>query len=109
MQDSTFLGVSETHDGYLQIGWMHDQNMFYPSFDEESLAAQEIGGKCSEIWYLNFRGGTGGGLRWYMRSTGFKVRHFRGSGYPGDYDRYWHWDKIPSNYDPEKDYFPEFP
>ncbi|TVQ23323.1 MAG: hypothetical protein EA367_02525 [Leptolyngbya sp. DLM2.Bin15] len=99
------FSIARTHDGYVSLYWSHIDGQFYDVIDGEIIAAQAIGEACPDVWMVIFHGGTGASLRWLMRGTGFAVRHGRDSGLPGDFDKYWNWDKMPTDYDPNRDYF----
>lgn len=89
----------------VSIGWSRQTGNFYPTNTSgEMNAARAIGYACPKVAIVVFSGATGGTERWYIRRNKFTIRHSRDSGYPGDYDKYWGWDTIPFNYDPNKDY-----
>jgi hypothetical protein len=90
--------------GDISIGWSRITSQFFTSPTEEAAASREIGKACPQVTIVTFSGATGGTERWYIRRTGFTVKHFRDSGYPGDASKYWKWDKVPFNYDPRKTY-----
>lgn len=98
------LEVANEHDDPLRVSW----NLIdlAGSRAGEQNAASDIGSHCPSVMYVIFSGSTSGSQHWYMRSTNFAVTHKRGSGYPGDFDKYSHWNEPPSNYDPYKNYFP---
>jgi len=100
--------VDDNND--ISIGWRSLPGQFYPSDTSgEMNAARAIGAACPRVVKVVFSGSTGGSQRWYIRRNKFTIRHSRDSGYPGDYDLYWAWDKIPFNYDPNQDYGPYGP
>ena len=99
------LGRDESGD--MEIGWSGPFDFYPHGTNGEMSAASAIGIACPSIVRVTFSGGTGDSSRWYIRHSRFAIRHSRDSGYPGDYDVYWHWNSIPFNYDPEIDYFPD--
>ena len=99
------LGRDESGD--MEIAWSGPFDFYPRGTAGEMSAAFAIGSACPSIVRVSFSGGTGGSSRWYIRRNNFAIRQSRDSGYPGDYDVYWHWDSIPFNYDPEIDYFPD--
>ena len=94
------------HDGELSLNWNDIGGTFFDTDELELQAAIKIGLGCPEISMLMYNGATGGVSRWYIRSTNFTQRHSRYSGMPGDYDKYWNWLDIPTNYDPTYNYNP---
>jgi hypothetical protein len=91
--------VYRTEDGGLGLSFRRD----IVADDEERSAVQEMAAACPELSYAEFVGGLGAQWRWYIRRDSFRITHSRDSGLPGDYDRYWHQDKVPYDYDPAKD------
>lgn len=90
--------------GDISIGWSRVTSQFFPSASQEATASREIGKACPQVAIVTFSGATGGTQRWYIRRSGFTVRHNRDSGYPGDVSKYWKWESVPFNYDPEQSY-----
>ncbi|XGB38618.1 MAG: serine/threonine protein kinase [Cyanobacteria bacterium LVE1205-1] len=99
------LGRDESGD--MEIRWSGPFDFYPDGINGEMSAAFAIGIYCPSIVRVTFLGGTGASSRWYIRRNRFAIRHSRDSGYPGDYDVYWHSNSIPFNYDPEIDYFPD--
>ena len=93
-------------NGDLAISWSGRSGEFFRDGEGgEALAAQAIAGACPSVAVVVYNSGpTGGRERWYIRRDEFAVRHSRDSGMPGDEDKYWHWDTLPFDYDPQKDY-----
>ena len=98
--------LNREHDGELSLSWSDIGGTFFDSNELELEAAFKIGIACPEISMVVYNGATGGVSRWYIRSTNFSQRHYRHSGLPGDYDKYWNWFEIPTNYNPEYNYNP---
>lgn len=92
--------------GDLSVGWASLNGEFFKDADGEQAAAQAIAKACQPVAIVIYSGPTGGSERWFIRHDGFKVRHFRDSGLPGDHDKYWGWETVPFDYDPAKDYKP---
>ena len=89
--------------GDMSIGWSSD-GVFYANENQESRSAEAINKACPSVVVVTYSGSTGGSERWYMRRTGFTVRHSRDSGMPGDKSKYWKWDSMPFDYDPGRVY-----
>jgi hypothetical protein len=82
--------------GY-EDGEKQDKNIIYIS--------NRLAPHCPEVQMFAFNS-AGSWLAWTLRKTNFKQIHGRGSGLPGDYDKYWNWNKLPLDYNPYKNYFP---
>lgn len=102
--NNTELKLAKEEDGELSLHWSNAEGLFFESDKLELDVASKIGRACSEISMVGYHGGIGGASRWYIRSTNFSQRHYRDSGLPGDYDKYWNWFEIPTNYNPSYDY-----
>ncbi len=90
-------------DGGLGLSWYRNS----PDDDVEVELAKDLSRNCEKLSIIEIDGGTGGQLRWYIKRDGFSVTHSRDSGLPGDFDRYWHQDEVPFDYDPARDYVPQ--
>jgi hypothetical protein len=102
------LSGPEAHrdcNGDLTISWSARSGEFFRGGEgSETLAAQAIAEACPSVAIVVYYGPTGGSAHWYIRRDKFAVRHSRDSGMPGDEDKYWNWDTLPVDYDPQKDY-----
>lgn len=90
--------------GDISVGWSSYLGIFFSNETQEASVAQGIYKDCPRVAIVVFSGPSGGSERWYMRRTGFSVRHSKDSGMPGDKSKYWKWDSMPFDYDPWMSY-----
>jgi len=101
--DRDYKGNFSVHfsNAHAQFGSVYgekqDKNIIYIS--------NRLAPHCPEVQMFAFNS-AGSWLAWTLRKTNFKQIHGRGSGLPGDYDKYWNWNKLPLDYNPYKNYFP---
>jgi hypothetical protein len=102
-QSIGFSSISGTFIPSEKIKFESDTYTYSPSHPFAYIA-NRLAPYCPKVEMFTFSGATWS--MWVMRRTKFKKIHGRGSGLPGDYDKYSNWNKLPHDYDPYKDYFP---
>jgi hypothetical protein len=104
---NTSFDVSKDYKGNYSIGFSALSGEFGSGELEEQMIriSQRIAPKCPQVALISFSGPTWS--NWTMRRDNFTRRHHKyDDRFPGDVDFYWNWNKLPFNYDPLKNYFP---
>ncbi len=105
---NTSFDVSKDYKGNYSIGFSALSGKFGAGELEEQMIriSQRIAPKCPQVALISFSGSTWS--KWTMRRDGFTRGHHKyDDRFPGDVDFYWNWNKLPFNYDPLKNYFPD--
>lgn len=107
---SEVAGPTFSIDRYNSIGvsWQTGTSgQFYRENDTAARiknAVKAMSFACPEVVIFTFSGATGSSERWLIKRDGFSQVHQKDSGLRGDYCKYWHYDSVPFNYDPNYDY-----
>lgn len=104
--NNTSLTVSKDFKGHYAISFSAMSGEFGAG-DRQAMIniSRRINSECPQVALISFSGSTWS--NWTMRRDGFsRVHHKYDDNYSGDVDFYWNWDKLPFDYDPKHDYFP---
>lgn len=107
------LSTGQDYKGNFNVHFSNAQAQFGSGYDDKEETqlrniiriSNRLAPYCPEVQMFSFQS-AGSWLRWTLRRTKFQKIHGKSSTYPGDYDKYWNWNKLPLDYDPNKDYFP---
>ncbi|ACB54590.1 hypothetical protein cce_5244 (plasmid) [Crocosphaera subtropica ATCC 51142] len=105
--EKTSVDVARDYKGNYSIGFSALSGEFGSGERERVMLqiAQRLAPFCPQVALVSFSGPTWSD--WTMRRDGFSRIHYKDEQFPGDWDFYWNWNKLPFDYDPLKNYFPD--